>query len=69
MTSLYDGVQAQYFHQTALGIPGFRVLDLDDVRTPVRQDRTGSRHKGELSDLENTDTFHRFWGHDRNLAI
>jgi hypothetical protein len=45
--------------QTSLRIAHHRVLDLDDVGTPVGQDGTSSRSEGELGDLDHLDALHR----------
>jgi hypothetical protein len=45
--------------QSTLRIAGHRVLDLDDVGTPVGQHRARGRHERELRDLEDAHTSHR----------
>lgn len=45
--------------QSALRISGHRVLDLDDVGTPVSEHRTCGGHESELGDFEDAHTGHR----------
>ncbi len=44
------------------------VLDLDDLRAPVGQDRRGRGHEGVLGDLEDADTVHHV-AHQQSLRV
>ena len=54
------GVHLETAHvdETALGVTANRMLDLDDVSTPVRQDCPCGGHERELGNLEDTDALH-----------
>ena len=49
--------------EAAHGVAPFDVLDLDDLRTPVGEERRRRRHEGVLGDLEDADALHDV-GHD-----
>ncbi|MBE1536870.1 hypothetical protein H4W34_006703 [Actinomadura algeriensis] len=52
-------VLAEHLDDPALRVALLRVLHLDDVGAPVREDRTGGRDVRELGDLEDPDAPHR----------
>jgi len=51
-----------HVQEPALRVTAHRMLDLDDVRAPVGQDRAGSRHIGELRHFQNAHPLHHL-GH------
>jgi hypothetical protein len=54
------GIEANHAHvdESALGVAAHRVFDLDDIGTPVRQDRRRCRDEGELRDLQDANALH-----------
>ena len=51
-------LDAAHVDEAALGVAAHRVLDLDDVRAPVGEDRARRGHERELRHLENADALH-----------
>ena len=49
---------AAHVEKAALRIAAHRMLDLDDVRAPVGEDRAGGGHERELRHLEDPNPFH-----------
>ena len=58
-TPVAAGHQARR-HQTALRVAGLRVLDLDDVGAPLREDRARDRHERPRRDLDDPDPGQHF---------
>ena len=51
-------LHAAHIDETPLGIAPHRVLDLDDVRAPVGQDRSRRGNERELGDLQDSYALH-----------
>ena len=58
-----------HVEEAALGIATHRVLDLDHIRTPVRQDRAGCRSECKLRHFENANALHYLGCHDRQVSF
>ena len=51
-------LEAAHVEEAALRVAAHRMLDLDDVRAPVGEDRAGRRHERELRNLEDANALH-----------
>ena len=51
-------LKATHVDEAALRVAAHRMLDLDDVRAPVGEDRPCRRHECELCNFEDANTLH-----------
>ena len=55
---LGSSLESAHVDEAALGVAAHRVLDLDDVGTPVGEDRPRRGHERELGHLEDANALH-----------
>ena len=62
-------LEAAHVDEAALGVAAHRVLDLDDVRAPVGEDRSGRRNERELRNLEDANALHHLDQFDFSVVV